>query len=100
MRLHNVKLLKRDRGLLGSIGLQGDGTAVSSGTGTGLMITLSVNQLFPSAWDAVGYTYSFVGYEVDEGDALTEHTHPRLYYVDEEHSTGLRQVRLSAVERP
>jgi hypothetical protein len=100
MRLQNVKLLKRDRGLLDSTDLQGDGTAIASGTGTGLMITLSVNHLFPSAWDAVGYTYSFVGYEVDEGDAVTEHAYPRLFYFDEEDAAEPRQVRLSAVEGP
>ncbi len=100
MRLHDVKLWKRDRGLLGSTDLQGDGTAISSGLGESLMITLSVNQLFPSAWDAVGYTYSFVGYEMNDGDAVTEHAHPRLFYFDEEKAAGPRLVRLSAVERP
>ena len=100
MRLQNVKLWKRDRGMLGSTDLQGDGTAESSGEGDLLMITVSVNQNFPSAWDAVGYTYSFVGYQTDDGDAVTEHAHPRLYYFDEEHPTEPRRVRLSAVESP
>lgn len=99
MHLHDVKLKKRDRGLLGSTDLQGDGTAESSGMGLSLVITLPVNQLFPSAWDAVGYTYSFVGYQIDD-DVITEHTHPRLFYFDEEKRSNPRRVRLSAVEQP
>ena len=99
MHLHNVKLWKRDRGLLGSTDLQGDGTADSSGEGPSLMITLSVNQLFPSAWDAVGYTFSFVGSQNGDG-AITEHAHPRLFYFEEVNQSDPRRVRLSAVEHP
>jgi hypothetical protein len=99
MHLHNVELRKRDKGLLESRTLQGDGTAESSGTGSTLIITLSVNQSFPSAWDAVGYTYAFVGSQI-EGDAVTEHAHPRLFYFDEVKQSDLRRVRLSAVEQP
>ena len=99
MHLQNVKLWKRDRGLLGSMELQADGTAESSGLGLSLMITLSVNPSFPSAWDAVGYTYSFVGYQVDY-DVITKHVHPRLFYFDEAGRSVLRRVRLSAVEHP
>ncbi len=100
MRLHNVKLRKRDRGLLGSTDLQGDGTADSSGEGRSLMITLSVNQSFPSAWDAVGYTYAFVGSQIGDGGVLTEHAHPRLFYFEEVNNSDPRRVRLSAVEHP
>lgn len=99
MHLDNVRLLKRDRGLLGSTDLQGDGTAESSGTGSTLIITLSVNESFPSAWDAVGYTYSFVGYQNDDGGVPTEHTHPRLYYFDEDMLSDARRVRLTLVEQ-
>ncbi len=99
MHLHNVKLWKRDRGLLGSTDLQGDGTAESSGEGPSLMITLSVNQSFPIAWDAVGYTYSFVGSQNSDG-AITEHAHSRLFYFDEVNHNDPRRVRLSAVEHP
>jgi hypothetical protein len=99
MHLHDVKLWKRDRGLLGSTDLQDDGTAESSGMGLSLMITLSVNSSFPSAWDAVGYTYFLVGYQIDD-DVITKHAHPRLFYFDEENRSAPRRVRLSATERP
>ena len=98
MKLHNVKLWKRSQGLLESIDLQGDGTAIWSGDGDSLMVTISVNEHFPSAWDAVGYTYSFVGYQVDNQDN-TEHTHPRLYYFGEEDRSNPRRVQLTAVEQ-
>ena len=100
MQLHNVKLWKRDRGLLGSIELQGDGAAEVTGVGSSLVVSLVVNGVFPSAWDAVGYTYSFVGFHVDEKNTITEHTHPRLYYRDEEVTGAGRVVRLSAAEQP
>lgn len=99
MHLHNVKLWKRDRGLLGSIELQGDGAAEVTGEGPSLVVSLVVSGSFPSAWDAVGYTYSLVGFHVDEKNTITEHTHPRLFYRDEELMGADRLVRLSAAEQ-
>lgn len=100
MILHDVKLWKRDRGLLGSIELQGNGVAEVTGEGSSLVVSLAVSGSFPSAWDAVGYTYSLIGFHVDDKNTITEHTHPRLYYRDEEIRGADRRVRLSTVEQP
>ena len=99
MHLQNVRLLKRDRGFLDSTELQADGTAETCGLGLSLVITLTVNEHFPSAWDAVGYTYSFVGHQI-EGDEIFEHAHPRLFFFEEVKHSIPRRVRLSAVEHP
>lgn len=85
-------------GLLEPTELQGDGTAESSGTGNLVMISMTVNEAFPSAWDAVGYTYSFKGYEVEDGGLSTEHAHPKLFFLDEENGAKYRRVRLTAVD--
>ena len=98
MNLQRVSLRKRNQGLLEATDLQGDGTAESSGTGASLMITLAVNDEFPSAWDAVGYTYSFIGYEVDRGGISTRHAHPKLFFLDEENGAKNRRVRLTAID--
>jgi hypothetical protein len=97
MHLHNVRLLKRDKGFLESTELQGDGTAETCGLGLSLVVTLTVNKHFPSAWDAVGYTYSFVGHQID-GDEISEHAHPRLFFFEEVKQSNPRRVRLSAVD--
>lgn len=85
-------------GLLEPPDLQGDGAAESSGTGISVMISMAVNEAFPLAWDAVGYTYSFIGYEVDGGGISIRHSHPKLFFLDEENGATFRRVRLTAVD--
>ncbi len=99
MNLQRVSLWKRNLGLLEPTELQSDGTAESSGTGASLMITMAVNGAFPSAWDAVGYTYSFIGYEFDRGGISTRHAHPKLFFLDDENGAEVRRVRLTAVDK-
>ena len=98
MYLQRASLLKRNMGFLEPTDLQGDGTAESSGTGNSVMISITVTEAFPLAWDAVGYTYSFIGYEVDRSGISTRHVHPRLFFLDDENGAEFRRVRLTAVD--
>jgi hypothetical protein len=98
MYLQQVSLQKRNLGLLEPTDLQSDGAAESSGTGNSVMISITVTEAFPLAWDAVGYTYSFIGYEIDRSGTSIRHVHPKLYFLDDENGAEFRRVRLTAVD--